>query len=180
MTQVAAPIPTQLSIKDDAMGKVVVEVELFNCFDQEAVRLGQKKPEEVRSTKVSTLVDTGATLLSIPEEAILKLGLPVFREATSRFANGQTAVCTIYGPLMIRVMGRIDSVLALASHPGMPALLGQLPLEGLDLIVDPKRQRLLPGHPDYPNEQLVGWLGRHSCLRGARGISLAPNSSPLI
>jgi predicted aspartyl protease len=61
----------------------------------------------------------------------------------------------IHGSVRIKVMGHEDHVLVMASHPGMPALLGQLALEGLDLIVDPMRQRLLPGHPDYPNEQLI-------------------------
>ena len=155
MAAIIEPANSETRVKEEEMGKVVVEVELVNAFDLEAIRLGQLKPEDVRRTKISALVDTGAPLLCIPEEEIKKLGLPVFRTATSRFANGQTAERKIYGPVKIQVMGRIDAVLAMACHPGMPALLGQIPLEGLDLIVDPKRQRLLPGHPDYPNEQLV-------------------------
>lgn len=137
------------------MGRVVVEVELINSHDQEKCDDGLLKPAEVRQTKVSTLVDTGCTLLSLPEEEIKKLGLRLFKEVQSRFANGQTAIRKIYGPVVIKLMGRKDIVLAMAGHPGMPALLGQIPLEGLDLMVDSKRQRLVAGHPDYPNEQLV-------------------------
>ncbi|HLX65285.1 MAG TPA: retroviral-like aspartic protease family protein [Planctomycetota bacterium] len=137
------------------MGKVNVNVEIFNPYDEDGVRNGVLKPEQIRHTTIETLVDTGASLVSIPEVEIIKLGLPVVREAVSRYANGQKSVRKIYGPVRIKVMGREDHVLVMASHPGMPALLGQLALEGLDLVVDPKRQQLLPGHPDYPNEQLI-------------------------
>jgi predicted aspartyl protease len=137
------------------MGKVNVSVEIFNADDDVRVSDGILKPEQVRHTSVETLVDTGAMLVSISEEEIAKLGLRVVREAVSKYANGQKSVRKIYGPVRIKVMGREDHVLVMASHQGMPALLGQLALEGLDLAVDPKRQRLIPGHPDHPNDQLI-------------------------
>lgn len=139
----------------DAMGKVLVDVEMMNYDDEVMVARGHLKATEVRHTTVNTLVDTGAMLVSIPEEEIARLGLRVVREAVSKYANGQKSVRKIYGPVRIKVMGREDHVLVMASHPGMPALLGQLALEGLDLVVDAKRQRLMPGHPEYPNEQLI-------------------------
>lgn len=148
-------IEANANTEGTAMGKVNANVELFNAYDEERVRNGILNSEQVRHTMVETLVDTGAMLVSIPEEQIVKLGLSVVREAVSKYANGQKSVRKIYGPVRIKVMGREDHVLVMASHPGMPALLGQLALEGLDLAVDPKRQRLIPGHPDHPNEQLI-------------------------
>lgn len=150
----AAPEATT-NAEGSEMGKVFVNAEIFNAYDENKVRDGALKAEQVRHTSVETLVDTGAMLVSIPEEEIAKLGLPVVREAVSKYANGQRQVRKIYGPVRIKVMGREDHVLVMASHPGMPALLGQLALEGLDLVVDPQRQRLLPGHPEYPNEQPI-------------------------
>jgi predicted aspartyl protease len=142
-------------LKEANMGKVIVNVEIVNNDDEVMVSRGLLKEGEVRHTMVETLVDTGAMLVSIPESEIAKLGLRVVREAVSKYANGQKAVRKIYGPVRIKVQGREDHVLVMASHPGMPALLGQLALEGLDLLVDPKRQKLVPGHPEYPNEQLI-------------------------
>ena len=150
-----APINIIKDREEEVLGKVLVEVELFSSGDEEMVERGQLKSEQIRTSKIEALVDTGATLMSLPQEELDKLGVRVFSERTSRFANGQTAIKKIYGPIHIRVMGRDALVAATASHPGMPSLLGQIPLESLDLLVDPKRHRLIPGHPDYPNEQLI-------------------------
>jgi hypothetical protein len=72
----------------------------------------------------------------------------------SKFANGQRSARKIYGPVKLEIMTRSTAVLVAASHPGTPALLGQIPLEGLDLMVDSKRLRLVPGHPDMPDDQV--------------------------
>ncbi len=146
--------PVEKSAKDADMGKVVVEVELINSGDEELLRRGHLKAGQVRRIKLPMLVDTGSTAMSIPEEEIKKLGLPLFTETVTRFANGQSTTRKVYGPLHVQIMGRNTAVVTLASHPGMPALLGQIPLEGLDLMVDSKRQRLVPGHPDFPTMQV--------------------------
>lgn len=139
--------------EDADMGKVVVEVELVNTYDEEACRLGNLKTAQIRRTKVNMLVDTGATAMSIPEEEIKKLGLPLFKKVNSRFASEQVATRNVYGPVKIQLMGRSMAVATLVANPGTPSLLGQIPLEGLDLMVDSKRKRLVPGHPDSPDEQ---------------------------
>src|SRR5579862_8989172 len=93
------------------MGKVIIDAEIINNDDEGSVARGQLKPNEVRRTTVKNmLVDTGAMLVSIPEEDITKLGLRVVREAVSKFANGQRSVRKIYGPVRIKVMGREDHV----------------------------------------------------------------------
>ena len=141
--------------KGEEMGKVVVEVELISSDDEAKCAEGTLRPDQVRRLKMPLLVDTGCTLLSIPKVEIDRLGLRVVKEVQSRFANGQSAMRKIYGPVVIKLQGRVDIVLAMEGHPGMPGLLGQIPLEGLDLMVDSKRQRLVPGHPDFPDVQLV-------------------------
>ena len=147
--------PIKKSVEHSTVGKVFADVELVSTEDEVLLRRGHIQAGQVRHARLNMLVDTGSTLMSIPEEEIAKLGLPVFNEMTSRFANGQSATRKVYGPVRIQIMGRETSVLTLAAHPGMPSLLGQIPLEGLDLMVDSLRQRLVPGHPDFPNEQLM-------------------------
>jgi clan AA aspartic protease len=136
------------------MGKVFQEIELVNTGDEVLHRHGMLAAEQIRRVKLTALVDTGATLLSVPEDVIQKLGLPLLKQATTRYADGRTERCNIYGPALIRVLGRVETVSVLAGHTGQPALLGQIPLEGLDLLVDTGRQCLVP-NPESPDMPLV-------------------------
>jgi predicted aspartyl protease len=149
------PEPSSIQVEPTPMGRVVAQVEISNLSDDDKCDEGLIRPEQVRRIAIEALVDTGSTLLCLPEDQIQKLGLKFYRESVSKIARGQKVVRRIFGPVNIKVMGRIDSVLAMEGKPGVPALLGQIPLEGLDLMVDSKRQRLVPGHPDSPNEQVV-------------------------
>jgi predicted aspartyl protease len=138
---------SKTSLKDIEMGRVVVDIELANADDEALHRNGYLKAGQVRRVKISALVDTGSTMISLPEDALKKLGLRVIRQATSRFANGKTEKRNIYGTATLYLMGRSAPEDVLAGHPGVPALLGHIPLEQLDLMVDPKNKRLIGGHP---------------------------------
>src|SRR5579862_6056457 len=124
------------------MGRVTTQIELTNIRD------------ERRKIQLTALVDTGATMLSIPEEDIKKLGLKIIRQATSKYADGRKEIRNIYGGATLKVLNRVCTVDVLAGHAGQPALLGQIPLEGLDLIVDPRRQ-LLTTNPESPDMPMV-------------------------
>lgn len=143
------------------VGRVVVDVEITNNDDEANLRSGFIKPDKVRRAVVPMLVDTGATTMTLPEELIKKLGLTVIKEVTSRFANGQSSIRKIYGAVHLSIMGRDTVSYTLASPPGVPALLGQIPLEGLDLMVDSKRQKLVPGHPESPDMQMYEEYGTY-------------------
>ena len=136
------------------MGKILQEIELSNTVDENLAQQGKLPQDQVRRVKVVAVVDTGATMLSIPEDLIQQLGLPLLRRAAARYADGRRESRGIYGPVTIRVLGRVEVVSVLAGHPGQPALLGQIPLEGLDLHADPRGKRLIP-NPESPDLPLV-------------------------
>ena len=138
----------------DEMGRVVVEAELSNATDEELAAERKLPKKRIRKITLAALVDTGATMLSIPPEQIERLGLRVLRQATSKYADGRREARNIYGAAMLRVAGRMCIVEVLAGHAGQPALLGQIPLESLDLLVDPRRQRLIP-NPESPDMPMV-------------------------
>jgi predicted aspartyl protease len=136
------------------MGKVWAEIEVSNDSDEVGVREGRLAPEAVRKAEVRALVDTGATLLVLPEEVIGRLGLALRRTVQSRLADGKLHPRRVYGPVLIRAFKRTMSVEALEAPPGVPALLGQIPLECLDLLVDSRNQRLVR-NPESPDPEMA-------------------------
>ncbi|MBI5757343.1 MAG: retroviral-like aspartic protease family protein [Planctomycetales bacterium] len=136
------------------MGKVVVAAQLENLGDLLNIATGQLSPDKVRKVEVSdALVDTGAMLLSMPKRLIEQLGLVPVRKRWAQTTNGRVER-TIYNAVRLTIQGR-DCTCDVAELPDdCPVLIGQIPLEGLDFIVDPVGQRLL-GNPAHGGEQMI-------------------------
>lgn len=134
------------------MGKVMQHIKLWNTRDEENAGLGVARPEQVRSVEIDALVDTGATMLVLPEDVVERLGVPVRGHRRVRYANGSTADVPWVGGIGISILGRDTVVTALVERAGTTPLIGQIPLEELDLLVDPKSRelRVNPASPDVP------------------------------
>jgi len=137
-----------------AMGKVVVSARVENLQDTYEAEKGARSAGDVRFVEVSdALVDTGATLLSIPRRLIAQLGLKRRRTRTARTPAGIVSF-GIYEAVQLTVRGR-DCIVEVAEIPDeCPVLIGQIPLEGLDFVVDPVGQRLI-GNPEHGGEQMI-------------------------
>ena len=140
--------------ENESMGKVWSDVELINSVDEGIFKNGNLSAESVRKTQVRALVDSGATILVLPLESIKALGLNLTRTAQSRFADGKVHERNIYGPVKVKVFQRTMQTEALEGSPGMPPLLGQIPLEALDLLIDAKNQRLIL-NPESPHPEMA-------------------------
>jgi predicted aspartyl protease len=140
-------------METNTVGKVVVSAKIENLFDIERVFEGQIGLEQVRSIEVSdAMVGTGATNLSLPKRFIEQLGLRQLRTGKARTANG-LATFGVYSPVRLTIEGR-DCAVEVAELPDdCPPLIGVIPLEILDFVVDPKRQRLV-GNPEHGGEQM--------------------------
>jgi predicted aspartyl protease len=136
------------------MGKVTVSARIENLQDTYEAEKGMLPVADVRSVEVAdALVDTGATMLSIPRRLIAQLGLTRRRSRTARTAAGVVSF-GIYGAVRLTVQGR-DCIVEAAEIPDeCPVLIGQIPLEGLDFVGDPVGQRLI-GNPDHGGEQMI-------------------------
>ena len=136
------------------MGRVTVEVRISNFQEAYQARKGLLPPEKVRAVRVSdALVDTGAMLLSMPSRLIRELGLVRQRTRTARTAAGLLSF-EIYEPVALTIHDR-DCVVEVAELPDdCPVLIGQVPLELLDFVVDPARQCLI-GNPDHGGEHMM-------------------------
>jgi predicted aspartyl protease len=136
------------------MGKVQVPAIIENLEDLFKADAGTLPASEVRRVEVDdALIDTGATMLSLPKRLIRQLGLKQFRTRTSRTVGG-TIETRVYRAARLTVQGR-DVVSDVAEIPDdCPVLIGQIPLEGMDFIVDPVNQRLI-GNPEHGGEQMI-------------------------
>ena len=101
--------------------------------------IGDGKRE--RWTNVDALVDTGASITSVPGSALRALGVEPLMRRTFRFAQGELWRMDV-GQTWVRVDGREVITLVLFNDEGTPPLLGALALESLFLGVDTVGKRL--------------------------------------
>jgi predicted aspartyl protease len=135
------------------VGKVIVAAKIENLFDIEEVFKGRISEDQVRRLDVyDAKVDTGATSVSLPKRLIAQLGLRQLRTGRARTAGGLTTF-GIYSPVRLTVQGR-DCTVEVAELPDeCPPLIGVIPLEILDFVVNPKSQTLI-GNPEHGGEQI--------------------------
>ncbi|MDR0314254.1 MAG: retroviral-like aspartic protease family protein [Treponema sp.] len=127
------------------MGNVHAEITVKNGGDLIRVQDGIIPEQDIRSVTVTALVDTGATSLIINEDMRQKLGLSVIGTRTANLAGGSKVECKVTEPVEIHWRDRKVSINAFVLPEGR-VLLGVIPLEFMDLVVDPKRQELIPAH----------------------------------
>ena len=136
------------------MGKVVVSARIENLRDIYEAEKGALPAGQVRRVEVTdALVDTGATMLSLPRSLVEQLGLRRRRTRTARTATG-VAEFGVYDAVRLTVQER-DCLAEVAELPDeCPVLIGQLSLEALDFVVDPVAQKLI-GNPDHGGKQMI-------------------------
>lgn len=136
------------------MGKVLVPARIENVNDLYNAESGLIGSDRVRSIEVAeALVDTGATALSMPRRLIDQLGLMRLRRRRARTAAGEVEV-QVYGTVRLTVQGRDCTVDVSEVAETCPVLIGQVPLELLDFVVDPVGQRLI-GNPAHGGEHMI-------------------------
>jgi clan AA aspartic protease len=128
------------------------KITLTNSYDEEDVIRGHRETADVRSTEVEALVDTGATMMVLPADAVSQLGLLPAGYRKVRYADGRIAEVPWVSGIRITILGRETVINALVEAAGTTPLIGQIPLEELDLLVDPKSRelRVNPASPDAP------------------------------
>lgn len=128
------------------------KIKLTNSYDEEDVTRGHRKTADVRSTEIEALVDTGATMMVLPADAVSRLGLLPAGYRKVRYADGRVAQVPWVSGIRVTILGRDTVINALVEAAGTTPLLGQIPLEELDLLVDPKSRelRVNPASPDAP------------------------------
>jgi clan AA aspartic protease len=112
------------------------------------LRLSNPKDPSTAPIEVSALADTGSVFLCIPEHVRLQLKLDVHEEREVKLADGSRATYPYVGPIILRFKNRTGFVGALVL--GDEVLLGAIPMEEMDLVVNP-RDRTVDVNPESPN-----------------------------
>src|SRR5271157_4464208 len=134
--------------KDDRMetalmGKVVVTVRIENLEDLFDAEKGLISADAVRSVEThDALVDTGAVGLLLPRSMVAARGL------------GGTLQMPMYRAVRLTIQGRDCAIDVGEIGDEFPVLVGQVPLELLDWVVDSRGQRLI-GNPEHGGEHIM-------------------------
>lgn len=141
-------------VESQTMGKVVVAARIENAYDLHEESIGSRPATAVRRIDVpDALVDTGASTLSLPQSLVTQLGLKPFRTRPARTSAGPVNL-EVFGTVRLTIHGRECNCDAVAIPDDCPMLIGQIPMELLDFVVDPAGQRLI-GNPAHGGEHVI-------------------------
>lgn len=124
------------------MGKVIVDVKLSNFKDPS------------KYIRTQALVDTGATMLVLPEDIVEKIGLEELYETIVSYADGSKKKRKVVGVVTVEILNRKANVDAIMENRGTKVLIGQIPIEEMDLVIDPRTGKLGP-RPESPDMPLI-------------------------
>ena len=110
--------------------------------------LANPKRLDLAPVEVEALVDTGAVHLCIPERVAIQLDLDELEKRQVTVANGSTHLVPYVGPI-VTAFGRRHCYTG-AMVLGDEVLLGSIPMEDMDLVVQPLTREVIP-NPANPN-----------------------------
>jgi predicted aspartyl protease len=139
---------------ETTVGRVLTSVTIENLGDLSEVERGLRAADGVRRTSIDdAFVDTGATTLALPTRVIEQLGLKKVYEKRARSTRGLGPV-SVYEAVRVTIQDRFCTVDVMEVPDDVPVLVGQIPLEMLDLVVDPQSRRLI-GNPEHQGEHIL-------------------------
>jgi clan AA aspartic protease len=121
------------------MGLVYADIELLNPRDP-----------GLRPLAARALVDSGAITLCIPQHVAVQLALAELEKREVTTAEGRSTVVPYVGPVQVRFQNRNCFTGALVL--GDSVLLGAVPMEDMDLVINPRLQQVTvnPASPNIP------------------------------
>ena len=133
------------------MGLVYADIELINGEDIALAKRHIIGEEEVKRIHLNILVDTGSYLLAINESIQAQLQFSIVDKKKAQLADGRILECDEVGPVELRFKNRSTTCRAMVLPGDCEPLLGAIPLEGMDVLIDPLRQQLIvnPEHPYF-------------------------------
>ena len=136
------------------MGEIVVNIELENVKDRESAEDGELSEADIRRATTPAIADTGAIMLALPEDVVSQIGARPAGTVSATYADGRRGELPVAGPLIVRIGDRWMPTNCIVLPQGTEALVGQIVMEGLDLVADCVAQTLHP-RPESPDRPLM-------------------------
>ncbi len=138
------------------MGLVYADIELINGDDLVLARKHIIGEDEIKHMQVSMLVDTGSVYMCINETVQEQLQLEVIEQHKGQLADGSVVEYNVVGPIEVRFKNRRCVVDAMVIQGDNELLLGAIPLEDMDVLINPYRRELIvnPDHPYFAQMKL--------------------------
>ncbi len=127
------------------MGQIKTKIIITNYADI------ANKTDNPRQIETEAVVDSGARMLSISEYLAQTLGLEIVDKKTVKYADGKTVIKNIDSVVHVFVsaLKRNTNCNVMIESPGAPILLGQIPMEDMDVVIDMSNETLTV-NPESP------------------------------
>ena len=136
----------------ESMGKVTTPIKVQNWADIELLAAGRSE-EKPCAVETEALVDTGAVKLYLRSSVIRELGLRPISEVRSRTMSDRMERRRVFSPVDLEIQGRSGRFDVVEVPDSLPNIVGQIPLEDLDWVVDARNRRLIPD-PEHQHGEL--------------------------
>ena len=138
------------------MGLVYAEIDLMNGGDMYLHRQKLLDEKDIKQVRVNALVDSGAYMLSINETVRAQLDLPFIQKQFGTLADETLIEIDVVGPVEVHFENRSTTVRAIVLPGDAEVLLGAIPMEDMDVLIDPRQQKLVvnPKHPYVATKHL--------------------------
>ena len=122
------------------------------------VKLANPRLPELAPVEVDALADTGSVHLCIPEHIAIQLSLEEVDRREVTLADGSRQTVPYMGPISLFVANRRGFAGAMVL--GNQVLLGAIPMEDMDLTVNPRTQQVIanPVNPNIAGSIAMGLL----------------------
>jgi len=138
------------------MGLTYADITLASGTDYGLYKSGRLPEEKVKKLTVNALVDSGAFMLVINEAIKRQLDLAVYERREIILADGTITECDIVGPVDVFFKTRATTCRAIVFPGDCKVLLGAIPLEDMDVLIDLKNNELiLPPERPYIARTIV-------------------------
>ncbi len=145
------------------MGLIHATIELINGDDLALVRRHLMGEEEIKSMYVNALVDSGAINLCINETIQEFMQFPILERKTFQMATGELRELDVVENVVLKFKNRRTNCTALILPGDSEVLLGAIPMEDMDVWIDPRRQEMVV-NPESPDMAMA-------TLKGIRNVS---------